>query len=270
MRMKKVEFIEILKERNRYAEKKTSVFARLMTYFLSLVLLFFLLLFLINKFAMNFLFSLVISLVVTFFISMQIFLFIKRKYTNDIQSKKYKFLLQQRINNLYLLTEHEIKELALDVILKKCNKDKFEKQGAFFICDNYPIAFFIIGGKGIKQCCKIRMFMNMGYSKVIAVCSEEQKNMIEKLYPDKIYKIVTDTEIAEAFDFLEYYENIPVEFDILNIFNKKTASVFFRLSALFAVIGILSGNMKYFGGMCFVFCTISVSIKIISLVKARK
>lgn len=268
--MKTPEFIEILKERNIYSNKKTSVFARLMTYFLSFVLLFFLLFFLIDKYTLNFWFSLIISFIFTLFISMRIVLFVKRKYLYEIKENKERFLLKRRTDNLYLLIEDEIKGLAFEVISKKCNGCAIEKRGAFLFCENKPVVFFNTGERSVLQCNKIKLFLNMGNDKIIAVCTEEQKKIIEKSYSSNIYKIIVDTEIAENFAFLDYGCDIREKFDIMSVFNAKTASVFIRLSVVFVTVGMLSGKMKYFGGICFVFCVIGVAIKTICRVRARK
>ncbi len=185
--MKRLEIIEIIKERDRYTDKKVSVFARLMTYFLSFVLLFFLLFILVNKYTSSFWFSLVISLVFTVFISMQVFVLVKRKYIHDIKTMGPGYLLQKRIDNLYLLSEDEMRRLACDIILKMCNADNFEEKGAFLLCGGNPVAFLNTGDKSIRQCGKIRMLMQMGYDKVIAVCTEEQRTFIQRQYPDNAY-----------------------------------------------------------------------------------
>lgn len=262
--MKDVRFIDLIRERNMYTDKKVSVFARLTTYFLSFVLLFFFLLFVIIHYTSNFWFSVFISAIFTFVFATWIILATKQKYIAEMESKKNEYSLKRRTENLYLLSDSEIEDFALKSILKALNGTSVEQSGVIRLCNGNPVVLMILGMREINQCDKIKMYLNMGYDKVIAVCTQKQKNILQKYYSENISLIITDTEIAADFDCLEYTPESKPEFDILSVLNAKTASAFIKLSTLFAVLWLLSGKMRYFGGICFIFGIIGIALKIIS------
>lgn len=269
--MKKIGFIDVIKERNIYTDKKVSLLARLMTYFLSFVLLFFLFFLFVERYTSKFWFSVFIAASCSFVIAAWFILFTKNKYTAEMNIKKSNYLQKKRIENLYLLSENEISDLSLQILLQKIENAKIVRNGAFLFCNGIPISFMNIGTRKISSCGKINMFLNMGYRKVIAVCTEEQKREIEKIYTDSVEFFITDTEIAQNYNFLEYDFQIKNKFNILSIFNNKTASAFIRLSVICAVLGLICGNMRYFGGICIVFCIMGSAIKTVStLLKVRK
>lgn len=181
-----------------------------------------------------------------------------------MDSKKSEYSLKKRTENLYLLSDNEIEDFALKTVSKAFNGTTPEQKGSIRFFNGNPVVIMILGMRELNQCDKIKMYLNMGYDKVIAVCTQKQKNILQKYYSKNISLIITDTEIAADFDCLEYTPESKPKFDILSVLNDKTASVFIRLSTLFAVLGLLSGKMRYFGGMCFVFCIIGIALKIIS------
>lgn len=269
--MNKIGFIDIVKERNMYTDKKTSVLARLMTYLLSFVLLFCLLFFVVYRYTSKFWFSVFIAAVFSVIFAVSFITFTKNKYKEEMIIKKSEYFRKKRIENLYLLSENEISELSLRILSQNFENAKIVKEGAFIFCNGMPVIFMNIGTRDINRCGKIKMFLNMGYTKVIAICTEEQKRETEKIYSENVEMFITENEIAQNFNFLEYDFQIKNKPDILSVFNNKTASVFMRLSVIFTVWGLISGKMKYFGGICIAFCLMGAAIKTVAtLIKVRK
>ncbi len=264
--MKQDSLISVIREYNKYTDKKVSIPARLTTYFLWFALLYCFMCILIYEQSEKFAFSLIMSAVLCVALSVWLIGKLKLRYIVLIEANREKYVLARRVRHLKLLSSQELEGFVRLFLQRRlCAKD-IKRADVFLLCDGVPV--IIITGDAGVECSKIKMVENFGYKHIIVICDTAGQKHINADYMGNIDKLFSLEDVVSEFDELDFEDTCVNRLNLSSMLNEKTAKLFLKLSFGAIVLAITFGGWKYFGGISVVFGLIGVAMQV--LIKTKK